>query len=138
MYKIKQRESGFILTLTGNITVEEMTKFYNDAKIALDNLQKNTSFGCIVEMIGLEPLDMKSSSMLKIVQQYFKLKGMERSAVIVDNPKIKTQLINIAVQTGIINYERYFDVSDINYKKHAVNWVKHGIDGTTTKQLNKP
>lgn len=128
MYKIEQRQTGFLLKLSGKISAEEMSNFYNDCRKILDSLPKNSSFGCIIEMIGLEPLDLESASVLKIVQKYFKLKGMERSAVIVDNPKIKSNLINYAVQTGIIHYERYFDVSDVNYKKHAVNWVKFGID----------
>jgi hypothetical protein len=128
MYKIEKRPSGYILVFSGVINPDEMQRWCNDSKITLMG-ETSPSFGVIIDMKDLQPLSLESSNIMKQGQKLFKDKGMKRSAVILNSPKICNQFKNIAIQSGIYVTERYIDASVVpNPVQIAIDWVKEGID----------
>jgi len=128
MYKIEKRPSGYILVFSGVINPDEMQRWCNESKTALMG-ETSSSFGVIIDMKDLQPLSLESGNIMKEGQRLFKAKGMKRSAVILNSPKICEQFKNIAIQTGIYATERYIDASVVtNPVQIAIDWVKDEID----------
>lgn len=128
MYKIENRPSGYILTFAGAINAEEMQKWANESEQILSSESRET-FGVIVDMKDLLPLDNETKGIMIKGQQLYKEKGMLRSAVILNSPEITLQFKTIAFQSGIYSTERYIDASS-NPKpiESAISWVKEAID----------
>jgi hypothetical protein len=128
MYKIEKRPSGYILTFSGTINADEMQRWYNESKTTLI-AEISTSFGVIINMKDLLPLEADARSIMINGQKLYKEKGMKRSAVILNSQEICQQFKNLAIQSGIYATERYIDASSIsNPVDRAIYWVKDGID----------
>jgi len=128
MYEIERRTSGYIITFSGSINSAEMQKWHNESQRIL-SLEKSPSFGVIVVMTDLVPLEYNAQSIMVSGQDLYKQKGMQRSAVIVANPIISMQFKRLAKESGIYATERYLDIKTYpNPIELAVKWVKEGID----------
>jgi len=128
MYKIEKRPSGYILTFSGTIDQNEMQRWVNESKTTLMS-ETSGSFGVIIDMKDLKPLSLEAGNVMKQGQKLYKEKGMRRSAVILNSPRLCEQFKNIAIQSGIYVTERYIDASTIdNPSQVAVAWVKDAID----------
>jgi hypothetical protein len=61
--------------------------------------------------------------------RWLKEAGVERSAVVLDNPIMRIQIMRLAKSTGAYGWERYFDASsDPLWEKKALGWIKNGVD----------
>ena len=128
MYKIERRTSGYIITFSGSINSAEMQKWRNESQRIL-SLEKSPSFGVIIIMTDLVPLEYNAQSIMIAGQDLYKQKGMQRSAVILANPIISMQFKRLAKESGIYATERYLDIKTYpNPIELAVKWVKEGID----------
>jgi len=62
-------------------------------------------------------------------QALYKQKGMQRSAVVLDNALTTTQFRRIAKESGIDAWERYIDANlTPKWSEAAVKWVRDGIE----------
>lgn len=128
MYKIERRPSGYILTFSGVITLEEINNWYKDSEEQL-LFEDRESFGVIINMKDLIPLAAKERLVMVEGQKLYKDKGMRRSAVILKNNIICQQFKNLAIQSGIYKTERYIDASAVpNPVEMAIDWVNDAID----------
>ncbi len=128
MYKIERRPSGYLLSFSGKIEKDEMQRWYNESKIALVG-ENESSFGVVIDMRSLQPLQDEAKTIMVSGQQLYKNKGMKRSAVILANESICRQFKNLAVQSGIYVTERYIDASSaVNAVEQAINWVKNAVE----------
>ena len=128
MYNITRRPAGYVLTFSGKIEAAEMQRWVNDSKSQLMN-ETSSSFGVIVDMKNLQPLNAETRGIMVQGQKLYKDKGMKRSAVILNSKEICEQFKNLAVQSGIYATERYVDASvHSNPVDIAIDWVKDGID----------
>jgi len=128
MYKIDRKSSGYLLTFAGVIGREEMARWVEESKRALQN-EKSLKFGVIVDMRTLAPLAQDTQELMVKGQQLYKEKGMERSAVVLNNSVTTMQFKRLAKESGIYAFERYIDASEVaDWKKPAVDWVRDGKD----------
>jgi len=128
MYKIERRPSGYLLSFSGTINVDEMQRWYNESKAALIG-ERSSEFGVVVDMRDLQPLKDEAKKVMVNGQHLYKEKGMRRSAVILANAEVCKQFKNLAVQSGIYVSERYVDATGTtNAVDKAINWVKNGVD----------
>lgn len=128
MYKIDKQQAGYVLTFSGKIGAEEMQRWHDESKFSIESNTSN-SFGVVIVMKDLEPLDPETSEIMKKGQKLYKEAGMKRSAVILNSQKVCDQFKLIAIQTGIYKTERYIDASENpDFKEKAINWVSKGID----------
>ncbi len=127
MYRIEQTDFGLKMTLSDIITAEEMVSWLTEAETALLSVKK--PFGVIVDMRTLKPLSSAAQIHMEAGQKLFRERGMDRSAVILDDLITTMQFQRLARQTGIYQWERYFNTyTTANWEEHAIQWVKDGTD----------
>jgi len=127
MYKIEKTSYGIKLTFGGFIQKEEMNFWLDESEFILKSV--SSKFGVFVDMRELKPLPSDSQEIMQKGQLMYKLKGMERSVVILDNPIITLQFKRIAKETGIYDWERYVDASkNPNWEELGKKWLVSGID----------
>jgi hypothetical protein len=127
MHKVEKKNYGYRLTLTGSISRDEMAVWVADSKRALADAP--ASFGVLVDMRGLQPLEADTKAVMEEGQRLYKMKGMTRSAVGVDSATLVLQFKRIAKETGIYEWERYFDASEsADWEKAGVGWIEKEID----------
>jgi hypothetical protein len=128
MYKIDRRPSGYILTFSGQINPVEMQSWKTESEKVLSS-ETRTSFGVIIDMKDLHPLNPEAKEIMVAGQKLYKVKGMKKSAVILNSAEVCSQFKNMALISGIYSTERYIDASQVaNAVEVAINWVKDGID----------
>jgi len=127
MYKIERNDSGFKLTFDGSLKKEELEQWYKESENALKTTKG--PFGVIIDMRNLAALRPDAQAVMVKGQGLYRSKGMQRSAVILNDPVVTFQFMRLAKESGIDAYERYLDASsDSQWQKHAEGWVRSGID----------
>lgn len=127
MYKIEKKTSGFLLTFGGIIDAAEMQQWLAESEKTLATAQ--APYGVIVDMRTLKPLAADAQAIMVQGQGLYKTKGMQRSAVILNDAITTLQFKRLAQQSGIYAFERYIDASKhADWTKVAVDWVKDGTD----------
>jgi hypothetical protein len=127
MYKIEKKDYGVHLTFGGFMDSPEMEKWVEESKSFLETL--SPKFGVFVDMRELKPLPEGSQAIMQIGQKLYKLKGMQRSVVILDNAITTLQFKRIAKDTGIYEWERYIDASATdNWQEIGEKWIKDATD----------
>jgi hypothetical protein len=128
MYTIERRQSGYLLTFSGKIGLDEMQRWHDESERKLA-CERERQFGVIVDMRALQPLAFNVKELMIRGQRLYKEKGMHRSAVILSAPEICRQFKSLAIQSGIYATERYIDASqDARAIERAILWVKDAID----------
>ncbi len=127
MYQIDKTDFGLKLTFSDIIHADEMEKWLHEAQAALISIKK--PFGVIVDMSALKPLKSDAQIHMETGQKLFREKGMERSAVILNDLITTMQFQRLARQTGIYQWERYINLHTVSdWETQAVKWVKDGVD----------
>jgi hypothetical protein len=127
MYNIEKKPYGFKLTFDGFIKLDEMTKWVEDSKSKLNSA--GSKFGIFVDMRNLKPLAADVKSKMEEGQKLYKMKGMERSVVILNSAMTKMQFEKIAKESGIYQWERYINATDNpNWEKDGEAWLTSGTD----------
>jgi hypothetical protein len=127
MYAIEKQPYGYRITFAGFIKGDEMSQWLEEAEQHL--ARQRGPFGVVVDMRDLKPLASDAQQALQTGQRKFKAGGMERSAVILQNPIITLQFKRVAHETGIDAWERYIDSSKIaDFEAKATAWVRSGSE----------
>lgn len=127
MYRIEKMDFGLKLTFAGYITAEEMENWLSEARQTLNSAQP--PFGVLVDMQALKPLRTDAQIHMEAGQKLFREKGMSRSAVILNDLITMMQFQRLARQTGIYQWERYFNIQTTpDWEIQALNWIKNGTD----------
>ncbi len=126
MYKIDKTDLGFNLTFAGDMTKDEVEKWYTESEQAL--IGQQSPFGVIIDMRTLAPLPVEAQEVMVRGQSMYRSRGMERSCVILDDAITTIQFMRLARQSGISKYERYINASaHRDWLAKARNWVRHAI-----------
>jgi hypothetical protein len=126
VYKIDKTELGFNLTFAGDMTKDEIEKWYTESEQAL--IGQQSPFGVIIDMRTLAPLPVEAQEVMVRGQSMYRSRGMERSCVILDDAITTIQFMRLARKSGIFKYERYINASEHrDWLARARNWVRHAI-----------
>ena len=126
MYKIDKTDLGFNLTFGGDMTKDEIEKWYTESEQALSGQQ--SPFGVIIDMRTLAPLPVEAQEIMVRGQSMYRSRGMERSCVILDDAITTIQFMRLARKSGIFKFERYINASEHrDWLARARNWVRHAI-----------
>ena len=126
MYKIDKTDLGFNLTFAGDMTKDEIEKWYTESEQAL--IGQQSPFGVIIDMRTLAPLPVEAQEVMVRGQSMYRSRGMERSCVILDDAITTIQFMRLARKSGIFKYERYTNASEHrDWLARARNWVRHAI-----------
>ena len=127
MYKIENVPLGYKLTFEDFIQKDEMERWVADSKKALNG--KSGKFGVFVDMRNLKPLLPDVQAVMTEGQKQYKMAGMERSVVIVQNALTRNQFQRLAKESGIYQWERYVDAGSVsNWERVGKDWVSLGKD----------
>ena len=132
MYKIERKAAGYYLTFSGLIPKEEMRRWVEDSRRALE--PEAGPFGVIVDMTALSPVPPEVQEILVEGQRLYKERGMVRSSVVVNSAATARQFMGLAKTSGIYLWERYMDGSNRNCFATALAWVKDGVDPDARRQ----
>lgn len=127
MIKILPCSYGFKITFEGVLSVEDMTKFYQNSVTVLKT-QAKKPFRCMIDMVGLGPLSQEAKGELEKAQKEYLKAGMDRSAVVVSKRIISMQMSNTAKESGIATGERYFNQEDSDWSQKAEKWLIQGVE----------
>ena len=126
MYKIDKTDLGFNLTFAGDMTKDEIEKWYTESEQAL--MGQQSPFGVIIDMRTLAPLPVEAQEVMVRGQSMYRSRGMERSCVILDDAITTIQFMRLARKSGIFKFERYINASEHrDWLARARNWVRHAI-----------
>ena len=126
MYKIDKTDLGFNLTFAGDMTKDEIEKWYMESEQAL--IGQQSPFGVIIDMRTLAPLPVEAQEIMVRGQSMYRSRGMERSCVILDDAITTIQFMRLARKSGIFKFERYINASEHrDWLARARNWVRHAI-----------
>ena len=127
MYEIEKTDYGYHLTFAGRILETEMAAWVEESDQLLD--KQRGKFSVFIDMRRLDPIASEAQVQMQKGQRLYKLKGMERSVVVLENPTLTLQFKRIARQTGILLWERYIDATLVkNWEEVALDWIKNGIE----------
>jgi len=127
VYKIVKRPSGYLLTFSGFMPVEEMRQFEEESRKSLATMIG--SFGVIADLRDLKPLPQDAQEVMVRAQALYQKKGMVRSAVVLKDAMTTHQFMRLAKESGIYDWERYVDASAVaDWDKVAIAWVRDGTD----------
>jgi hypothetical protein len=127
MHSIEKVSYGYRIVFGGFIKADEMLEWVRESDTHLAH--QAGAFGVLVDMRELKPLPSDAQVHLQNGQKLYKAKGMQRSAVILQNPVITMQFKRMAQETGIYQWERYLDASKTaDWEKKAVAWLTSGTD----------
>jgi len=128
MYEIKKSKLGeylaYNLTFDGYMNPTEMQAWYDDAKHELVSSPKE--FVVKVDMRHLSPLCPESQVIMQKGQTLYRDSGMARSAVLLNNDLLRYQFEQIARNSGIFKWERYYSNSDSGSGEAMNDWLLDG------------
>lgn len=128
MHSIEKTPFGIAIKLSGSIPPEEMTRWVNDEQWFLPSLPPH-AFGMIVDTRELEPLSSESQQELQKGLRQLQARGLQRTAVIVDQQSTHEQFLKTSQESGIDAGERYIDASKAKtWQDLAKAWVAEGVE----------
>jgi len=127
-YKIEKKTSGYLIKFNGDLDFQTAEKWYAESRKILVTDERE-SFGVIIDWRDFGVIKPEAEKLMKEAQQYWRDHGMNRIAVITNDPVKKLNLARIAKKSGIYDKERYIDINENkNWKVAAKEWVVNGVE----------
>ena len=126
MYQIEKKGYGFKLTFGGFVKASEMEEWKAASEKALAS--QSGKFGVLVDMRTLKPLPANAQAVMVDGQKQYKMRGLERSAVILDSAVTTGQFRRLAKESGIYAWERYVGADTPKHEQAAEAWITRGVD----------
>lgn len=127
MYTIELTNYGMKHTFYGVLDGREMEKWLTDSEKLLEEL--DTSFNMLVDMQDVKPLGEQVEEILYEGTKLIGRHGLNRGAVLMNNPEVSRQMRQIAKYANLHRQERYIDTfTNRNWEQLARDWVERGID----------
>jgi hypothetical protein len=118
---------GFRTTVTGWVTAPELAEWHADCQRVVSTLAPG--FCQLVDLRLAKPLPPESAQLVADFMRYLRLKGLRRSAVVVESAVARMQVVRLAKQTGLDAFERYFSAAEEpQWEQRALAWLEKGED----------
>lgn len=123
MWNVQRPSFGFVLTLAGRFSLDDVRAFGVACRSELDKPLPD-GWGVVVDMRDLVPLGEKEQVSLVDIQKAFKARGMTRSVVVLKDAIATMQQRRLARQSGIDKWERYINASVVlDWQSAAKKWL---------------
>ena len=127
MIKVEKRPYGLYVTLSGDITPDQVRKYETDV-----NELWPPEAGPRSSIMDIRELLLPNTDALQMLMQFFpraKENGLQRLAIIVKSPGIKARAIQLAFEVDRPDMIRFFDTSKTaDWQVQSLDWVIHGFD----------
>jgi hypothetical protein len=118
---------GLRSAIFGFFTLEEANDWRKDYERIVPTLQPG--FGQLVDLRDKKAYTPEVNQVIQDVMRYVREGGMARSAVVLSSAMTKMQISRLAKETGMYEYERYFDATaDKDWERKALDWIQNGVD----------
>lgn len=105
-------------------SLEEAKEWLVDVKKILGPGKR--PFCQMIDIRGQKAHDPTVQTFIVEAMGYLRKTGLQRSAVILSSAIAKMEITRLAKQTGVYDYERYFEGT--GSEKAALAWLEHGVD----------
>jgi hypothetical protein len=117
---------GYKSTISAPFPENEAAAWFDDIKRVVGAAHE---FGQLIDLRGQKPYGPETNKIIQDAMRYVREMGMQRSAVIVASPTTKVQIMRLARETGMYEYERYFDASsEPAWESKATAWIEKAVD----------
>jgi hypothetical protein len=125
MISVDKTPYGLRTTAPGFLTLEETQAWFADLKRQAAEVRK--PFAMLVDIRSQPAQSPEVTGVIQQAMTWLKANGMERSAVVLDNPLAYLQITRLARSSGVHAHERYFDASsDRDWERKALAWLGEG------------
>ncbi|HET9656532.1 MAG TPA: hypothetical protein VFP72_14335 [Kineosporiaceae bacterium] len=116
---------GYRCVLKDPISLEERRLWLEQIKAHAD---RPGFYGQLIDIRETVP-DPAEAPQIAEGMAYVRSHGLRRSAVVVSSAKTALTIKQLAWQSGVLEWERYFDASqDPDWEQHAEGWIMQRID----------
>lgn len=127
MYIIERTDYGMKHTFQGVLDEKEMKMWLQDSQQILKTVDQQ--FNIVVDMREIKPLGHQVEEILYQGTKMMGELGLNRGAVVLEDPVVFRQMRQIAKYANLQKKERYIDTfTTKNWEKLASDWVEKGID----------
>jgi hypothetical protein len=117
---------GYKTTISAPFADDAAAAWFEDIKRVVAG---KTSFGQLVDLRGQKPYSEATNKIIQDAMTYVREHGMTRSSVVLASALTKMQIMRLAKEVGMYEYERYFDASsEPEWERKAIDWIEQGID----------
>lgn len=125
--EVQATHYGLRSTVWDPITPEEEQSWLASVKAMVPQL--DPFYGQLVDLRRLRVDALTDPNLVKSAMEFVLAHGLQRSAVIVDDPVIAMHTKRLSWETGVYRWERYLDASEEpDWERVALDWIDHAID----------
>jgi len=125
MIRLEKTPYGLRTTAPGFLTVQETQAWLAEIKVL--SAEMRGPFTMLVDIRGQPAQAPAVTALIQEAMVWLKTHGMQRSAVVLDNPLSHMQITRLARSTGVFAQERYLDASnDPAWEQKALAWLTEG------------
>lgn len=126
---VEKTDYGLIIKLHDKMKLEELKEVSAKVEpILFEYKAKNKKFSILLDLSEVKIQDPAIMEEMGKGMILAKEAGTQRTAIIFSSSIAKLQVANKAREAGIYNSERYFSVTEEDYKKNALAWAKNGVE----------
>lgn len=125
MIRLEKTPYGLRTTAPGFLTVQETQAWLAELKVLSAEMP-----GPFAMLVDIRTQPAQAPAVTALIQEamvWLKAHGMQRSAVVLDNPLAHMQITRLARSTGVYAHERYLDASsEPEWEAKALAWLTEG------------
>jgi len=126
MYHVRQRDFGYILTLSGTVSPHELKGWYQSSRNHLKG--RRGQFGVLVDARRCEPLSKVAQFWLLRGQHACEEAGLARAAVLVDSKAQDGYWPGLMTVDNPAHRVRFIDAIDQYPRVRALSWILKQIE----------
>ena len=127
MYKFEKQDYGLKLTVSGDLTEQEISGMTDELKSLVGSISK--PFSILVDARETITLDQSVFHLLSECQKIVQAAGRQSAAIVINSPVLKSQGQRITIDSGSTEAVRFIcSARNADWEKVAMDWILHGIE----------
>ena len=136
MYKFEKQDYGLKLTVSGDLTEQEISGMTVELKSLVGSISK--PFSILVDARETITLDQSVFHLLSECQKILQAAGRQSAAIVINSPVLKSQGQRITIDSGSTEAVRFIDSSKTeDWEKVAMDWILRGKEPDPEFALSK-
>ena len=136
MYKFEKQDYGLKLTVSGDLTEQEISGMTDELKSLVGSISK--PFSILVDAREAITLDQSVFHLLSDCQKIVQAAGRQSAAIVINSPVLKSQGQRITIDSGSTEAVRFIDSSKTeDWEKVAMDWILRGKEPDPEFALSK-
>ena len=134
MYKFEKQDYGLKLTVSGDLTKQEISGMTVELKSLVGSISK--PFSILVDARETITLDQSVIHLLVKCQKIVQAAGRQSAAIVINSPVLKSQGQRITLDSGSTEAVRFIcSAKNADWEKVAMDWILRGKEPDPTAEL---